>query len=454
MNAFFKPDHPKKDGEKYALVLGGGGGKGSYHMGVWLAFSQMKIGFDAVSGTSIGALFGLFYAQEAMEPMTDFVMNMAPDHIVNDMPELPVTVRDTVRSFKKIVDFVWQYKDVRMDVTPLRENFRQMLDYDRLMASPIKFGCMTYNDTRKEGRAFTKDDFTPDNIEDVLIASASCYPAFPKVEMMGETYMDGSYADNVPIQLVEQLEPDAAWTVVVDIHEPDQESSKDLDPSKMMLIQPLINPGNSLDFRQEHARELFRQGYLETMKYMDRFPGYIYTFTPGARALMQITERYLDAQFEQNQIVLPSSDTLAKDALAGMLEYVPYDLENSFMKDYNYGLLVEALGLLGHVDPLSLYDYHHFLEEMVKGLSSLKATNTTDTDYKLVEIFSNLKRDELTIQLHRSLERNNGSYPQTIVRLRDLIPIPYTLALVWYYMEKLVQFHPEIGDRKESGENG
>ncbi|UNT94385.1 patatin-like phospholipase family protein [Allobaculum sp. Allo2] len=55
----------KKPNEKYGLVLGGGGSKGCYHVGVWQAFNEAGITFDALSGTSIGALVGIFIRETA-----------------------------------------------------------------------------------------------------------------------------------------------------------------------------------------------------------------------------------------------------------------------------------------------------------------------------------------------------------------------------------------------------
>ena len=46
-----------------ALVLGGGGARGSYEMGVWKALIDMDISIDIVVGTSIGAVNGALIAQ-------------------------------------------------------------------------------------------------------------------------------------------------------------------------------------------------------------------------------------------------------------------------------------------------------------------------------------------------------------------------------------------------------
>lgn len=48
---------------KYGLVLGGGGVRGAYQIGVWKALKEIGIEISAVSGTSIGALNSALIAQ-------------------------------------------------------------------------------------------------------------------------------------------------------------------------------------------------------------------------------------------------------------------------------------------------------------------------------------------------------------------------------------------------------
>src|SRR5699024_6231292 len=48
-----------------ALVLSGGGSKGSYQIGVWKALKKLRIKFDIVTGTSVGALNGAFITQQS-----------------------------------------------------------------------------------------------------------------------------------------------------------------------------------------------------------------------------------------------------------------------------------------------------------------------------------------------------------------------------------------------------
>ena len=77
----------KKEKKKTALVLGGGGSRGAYEIGVWQALKALGIRIDMVYGTSVGAINAAMVAQGDVdltaelwkELETDMVFDMAPD---------------------------------------------------------------------------------------------------------------------------------------------------------------------------------------------------------------------------------------------------------------------------------------------------------------------------------------------------------------------------------------
>lgn len=56
---------------------------------------------------------------------------------------------------------------------------------------------------------------TAENSVDILLASASCYPAFPMMVMNGDDYIDGGYADNVPVDLALKMGAKRSWQLML-----------------------------------------------------------------------------------------------------------------------------------------------------------------------------------------------------------------------------------------------
>lgn len=59
----------KNKNKKIGLVLGGGGARGFFHVGVLIALRELNVEIGEMSGTSIGAIIGLVYAAN---PNVDF----------------------------------------------------------------------------------------------------------------------------------------------------------------------------------------------------------------------------------------------------------------------------------------------------------------------------------------------------------------------------------------------
>jgi len=76
---------------KTALVLGGGGSKGAYEIGVWQALNELGIQIDIVTGTSIGAVNGALVAQN------DFEMANKSWHEIKESTITELTEKEVLR---------------------------------------------------------------------------------------------------------------------------------------------------------------------------------------------------------------------------------------------------------------------------------------------------------------------------------------------------------------------
>ena len=57
---------------KLGLVLSGGGSKGAYEIGVYKALKKLKKEINIVTGTSVGAINGVFVAQNDLKGSLNF----------------------------------------------------------------------------------------------------------------------------------------------------------------------------------------------------------------------------------------------------------------------------------------------------------------------------------------------------------------------------------------------
>ena len=73
-----------------ALVLSGGGAKGSYQIGAWKALKKLHIKFDIVTGTSVGALNGAMVTQNSYRRAISLWKKINLEVLFNETVDLSV----------------------------------------------------------------------------------------------------------------------------------------------------------------------------------------------------------------------------------------------------------------------------------------------------------------------------------------------------------------------------
>ena len=167
-----------------ALVLAGGGARGSYQVGVWRALTELGWRPQIITGTSVGSLNGAMFALDLYETARDMWMSIRSQDVMElpeenaDLSELHAFLREVVR-------------DGGMDVTPLEEIVERVLDEDALRASPIRFGLVTVEKRGLKPRELTLEDIPAGKVKDYLLASAACFPALRAKQIDGVQFLDG-----------------------------------------------------------------------------------------------------------------------------------------------------------------------------------------------------------------------------------------------------------------------
>lgn len=415
---------------KTGLVLGGGGARGCYEIGAWQAFHECGVHFDCVAGTSIGALVGAIYVQHTLKPLVDFVYTMSPAMIAEGMPEMPDSLRDIRSHREELIRFFQKYIRQGTDISPLKDAIHRMFDWTLFSESTVDFACMTINVTKMQGEAFFKKDMTEENAESVILASASCFPAFPMLKMGNDYYIDGGMEDNLPIGLAQEM--GAQKIVAIDVHGPGREKPLPSDGS-VVYMQPVIDLNNFLDFREDSCVRSLHLGYLETMKRYDRFCGYVFTFTQPSWPRLYMISQYVAMHLDRYGIT--PDNALAARCFHMTLGYDPAPLNNRYMDNYAGGRLIEALALAVGVEPVQLMSLEYFLTSLKDRIDRIPPLKQPGKIRQSLSLLQSSSHDQIISFLHAALVHHGGRLPMVLEPLRKLFETEYILACTWYCLK-------------------
>ena len=266
--------------KKFALVLAGGGSKGSYEVGAINALYELNYSFDIITGTSIGALNGAVLAQGQLDRLNILWDNLIASQILkNDVTQLKLSfnMNELIQSKNLLTSFFKDYaKEKGADITPFYALINDYLDYERLMQSPISYGCVSVEFPSLKPILMEKSQFTcKEDAFAYCLASASCFPAFPVATYKENKYIDGGYYDNLPIQFAFQMGAEQA--VAIDLNKEINHLELALNPLVTTII-PSWDLGNFLDFNREHLDRNKQLGYLDVKKQLGHYWGFKYAF--------------------------------------------------------------------------------------------------------------------------------------------------------------------------------
>ena len=192
----------------YAIALEGGGAKGGYEVGVWRALEEMGVRYNAVSGTSVGALNGALMAMRdlprAVEAWEDIRLDKVIDFDADQEENLRKVVSGEV-DISNIHEIIPQAFDVirkrGLDVAPLRAWVREVVDSKKIKSSDVELFISTVSLTDRKGLELCVNDLEEDEICDMLLASAY-HPTFRLEKLGGKLYADGGFIDSLPLHVL------------------------------------------------------------------------------------------------------------------------------------------------------------------------------------------------------------------------------------------------------------
>lgn len=260
--------------QKYCLVLAGGGARGAYQVGAWNALKEMGIDISATAGTSIGAINAAFILQGEPDRLEQLYGDIDVEHVIETHAE--IGENKNLFTLGNIVRVARDYiKQKGFSNGPLKMLLEQNLDIEKIYASEIDFGMVTYSVEKRKPLEIFKEDINRDEFIQYLLASA-CFPIY-KAQKIGENrFLDGGLYDNMPINML--IKKGYNRFIVVDISGPGLRRGLIKKDVAVKVIRPDESLGGIFEFNKERIKKNLQLGYLDTLKAFCKLQGNRYYF--------------------------------------------------------------------------------------------------------------------------------------------------------------------------------
>lgn len=364
---------------KVAIVLSGGGSRGAYQIGVWKALKKLHIKYDIITGTSVGALNGVLMVQNDLKKGIKLWQNLDYNKIYK-------------QSFKN--NFT-SYLDVLinggMEVKGLEKIVKDNINVNKFYNSKVDYGLVTVDFTNLKALELTKNEIPKYLLKDYVLASASCYPIFKKKKIGNNTYIDGGYFDNLPINLAVKL--GAEKIIAVDLGD-------NYFPEKNTFNLPiiLIKPNNKLpfflNFEKKYSIKAIKFGYNDTLKKFNKLDGIIYTFK--INEIKKLYKLYYKKMF--NKIT---------KLFSNIKEINNNKSYQNFVRGINFLEIVENCGQIFKLDETKIYSYKEFNKLLVNNIP--KVQNNFKIDVAIYKLEKYMGCKNLVIYICDELKNNSNN---------------------------------------------
>ncbi|MBE6877837.1 MAG: patatin-like phospholipase family protein [Ruminococcaceae bacterium] len=256
-----------------ALVLAGGGARGSYHIGAWQALREMGHRFDIVTGTSVGSLNGTLVALDDFDVAKSMWLSIG-DRDVMDIPQKVIS-HETLEFLKNFA------KEGGISLAPLENMIMRFVDENKVRASKCRYGLVTVNVNTRKPLELTIDEIPQGKLVDYMLASSAWVPFLQARTIDGEKYIDGGFYDNLPRNLAARMGADEIVEVDLDSFGFERPLEEEHSHIKITRVESWHSLGSFLDFNPESAKRNIELGYLDAYKAFGKLEGKAYAFKLG-----------------------------------------------------------------------------------------------------------------------------------------------------------------------------
>lgn len=262
------------------LALSGGGVRGSYQIGAYLAFKKCHIKFDGFVGTSIGSFNAAMLAAGRDKELLHFWENVNVGKIAGFSEKYIEKLSKQKKSNNVFYHMIMNAKELILNHGFKTDGLRDILNTlnieESIQKSDKDFGLITVRARDFKPVYIFKNDISKGKFNDYLIAS--CYlPVFKMQKIIDESYyLDGGFYDNSPANML--LDKGYKKVYIVELAAVGIKR-KIKDKKRVVIIKPSHNLKSILNTNIEDIKYNIKLGYYDTLKVIKKLDGYKYIFS-------------------------------------------------------------------------------------------------------------------------------------------------------------------------------
>ena len=369
---------------KYGLALEGGGARGAYHIGAVKALIENGYEFDAVVGTSIGAINAAFIAQGDLEEVYKMWETLTfsdlfdiDDDKIRDAMTMNVDIGTVKYLSKKLSKAI---KDKGINTLKMRKILDEKIDENKLRESDMKFGLVTYCLSDRNGEELLIDNMEEGKVVDYIMASSNL-PVFKRVKVNDKNYLDGGVYDNCPVHLLEKIGIKEAIVIRTYKRMRIRNYKEILKRGNvaMHMIEPIDALPNILNFDTNNLNEQLKLGYFDAMKMIKDLDGIRYYIEPISEE--ELINRIKNIPYDKMEkisgytnIKLNVGTNITDIMKEKIIPYIASKTKTRNLETFKDSIyaIFENIALENNINRYKIYTFDEFVEQLKKNTNNIK----------------------------------------------------------------------------------
>lgn len=366
-----------------ALSLEGGGARGAYQIGAVKALFENGYKFDAIVGTSIGAINGAYIAQGDFNKIYSMWETMSFKDLFdldNDIMKKTMQINLDIDSIKYLSRKLGEaIKNKGMDTGKMRQILEEGIDEEKIRNSNILYGLVTMCLSDINGEEKFINQIPNGKLVDYIMASSNL-PVFKRSIIDNKKYLDGGAWDNCPVHMLEQKGYKNA--IVIRAHKRirirDYKNIIKRGNITLNMIEPIDTLPSILNFDSANLKEEIKLGYYDALRYINSYDGFRYYFNKISddeviNKLKNIEISNIEKILRKQKIKLVKNDNIYDILIEKLLPALTLKTKEKKTTNIKEQIIaiVEELLFKNNINRYQIYDF----DEAIKLINFSKASN-------------------------------------------------------------------------------